>query len=109
MQGKALRDKMPAMAISADDVRKLAVLGRLSLTDEEVAKLQGEIESILSYIDVVQKVPLPEEYGSSAHLDIENVMREDANPHETGMYTDSLLAQAPRREGNYVKVKKVLP
>jgi len=109
MRAEAHRDKMPGMAISADDVRKLAVLGRLSLTDEEVAKLQGEVESILSYIDAVQKVPLPEEYGSSAHLDIENVMREDANPHEAGLYSESLLAQAPRREGNYVKVKKVLP
>ncbi len=108
MRLRALRDKMPGMAISADDVRKLAVLGRLSLTDEEIAKLQGEIDAIVSYIDVVQKVPLPESNSSSAHLDIENVMREDVNPHEAGKYTEDLLAQVPRREGNYVKVKKVL-
>lgn len=97
-----------AMAISADDVRKLAVLGRLSLTEEEITKLQGEIESIVAYVDVVQKVALPEGSTSSAHLDIRNVMREDVNPHETGMYTESLLAQAPRREGDLLKVKKMI-
>ncbi len=94
--------------ISADDVRKLAVLGRLSLTEEEITKLQGEIDSIVAYVDLVQKVPLPEGYTSSAHLDIKNVMREDENPHEAGKYTEDLLSQAPRRDGNYVKVKKVL-
>lgn len=94
--------------ISIDDVKKLAVLGRLSLTDEEITKLQGEIESIVAYVDVIQKVPLPETSDTSTHLDLENVMREDVNPHEAGLYTENLLAQVPRREGNYVKVKKVL-
>ncbi|MES2014202.1 MAG: Asp-tRNA(Asn)/Glu-tRNA(Gln) amidotransferase subunit GatC [Patescibacteria group bacterium] len=94
--------------ISADDIQKLATLGRISLTPAEVEKLQGEIGSILAYVDTVQKVALPEGYTSSAHLDIENVMREDENPHVAGMYTESLLTQAPRREGDYLKVKKVL-
>ena len=37
-----------------------------------------------------------------------NVMREDANPHESGIYTEKMLEQAPAREGNYIKVKKIL-
>ncbi len=94
--------------ISADEVRKLADLGRLSLTGEEVEKLRGEIESILSYIDTIQKVELPAHPESSPYLELENVMREDANPHETGIYTDAMLAQAPRRDRNYLKVKKIL-
>lgn len=94
--------------ISADDVKKLAGLGRLALTDEEIATLQGEITSILAYVDVIQKVPLPEGRTASAHLDIQNVMREDENPHESGKFTEELLSQAPRRQGNYLKVKKIL-
>ncbi len=94
--------------ISADEVKKLADLGRLALTDEEVEKLRGEIDSIVAYIDTVQKVQLPEKPASSPYLDLENVMREDGEPHETGVYTEELLKQAPRRDGNYLKVKKIL-
>lgn len=94
--------------VSADDVKKLADLSRLSLRDEEVEKLRGEIDSIIAYIDTVQKVSIPEGMTSSVHLDLENVMRKDTNPHEPGIYTEELLKQAPRREGNYLKVKKIL-
>jgi aspartyl-tRNA(Asn)/glutamyl-tRNA(Gln) amidotransferase subunit C len=94
--------------ISADDVRKLAALSRLALTDEEVAKFQGEITSILAYVDTIQKVPLPDSVVPSPHLALENVMRPDGEPHETGAFTEALLSQAPHREGDYLKVKKIL-
>ncbi len=35
-------------------------------------------------------------------------MRDDADPHEAGLYTEDLLKAAPGRDGNYVKVKKIL-
>ena len=95
--------------ITADNVKKLADLARVALSDEDVATLQKDITSILSYVDTIQKVSLPEIPSSSAYLAIENVMREDANPHESGVYTEELLSQAPRRQGNYIKVKKILP
>jgi len=94
--------------ISADDVRKLAALSRLALSDEEIEKLRGEMDSIVAYIDTIQKVTLPEKPAASVYLDIENVMRPDGEPHETSAFTEALLSQAPRREGDYLKVKKIL-
>jgi|CXWL01.1.fsa_nt_gi aspartyl-tRNA(Asn)/glutamyl-tRNA(Gln) amidotransferase subunit C len=94
--------------VSSDDVKKLALLSRLALTEEEVAKLQGEINSIVAYIDTIQKVELPEVPEGTVYLDNVNVMREDVNPHESGIHTDELLAQASRTEGKYLKVKKIL-
>lgn len=96
--------------IDADAVKKLAHLSRLAVSDEEVARLQGEITSILAYIDTIQKVPLSDVTTSaSAYLEIENVMRADDHPHDSGVYTETLLAQAPRRDGDYVKVKTTVP
>lgn len=94
--------------IGPDDVKKLAALSRLALTEEEVAKLQAEISSILSYIDTIQKVELSSQTSGSVYLDIENVMREDVPSHEAGEYTNTLLGQAPRSENGYLKVKKIL-
>ena len=94
--------------IGADDVKKLAGLARLALSDEEVTKLQNEISSIVEYIDVIQKVELPDVPEASPYLEIENVMREDTNPHEPGVFTDVLVDQFPKKDGNFLKVKKIL-
>ncbi len=96
------------MSVSADDVKKLAELSRLHLTDAEVEKMRGEIESILAYVDVIQKVPLPEGVAESPHLALQNVMREDGEPHESGKYTKDVVDQFPDKEGNYLKVRKIL-
>ncbi len=49
------------MAISEEDVRHVAMLARLAVTDEEVAKLAVELSSILDHI------------GTISELDLENV------------------------------------
>ena len=96
------------MAISKDEVKKLAELSRLDLTEVEVEKMQGEIDSILSYIDVIQRVSLSETDNPSPHLENRNVLREDGTPHEGGKFTEALLSQAPKRQGRFLKVKKIL-
>lgn len=96
------------MAVTKDEVKKLAELSRIALSDDEVVKLQGEIDSILSYVDTIQKVELPKTPEGSVYLDIENVMREDGEPHAPDAFTDAMLAQAPKTKGRFIKVKKIL-
>lgn len=96
------------MAISKDEVKKLAELSRLELTEAEVEKMQMDIDSIISYVDTLQSIDLPEVPEGSVYLDQVNVMREDGDPIAPNAFTDALLAQAPRTEGRFVKVKKIL-
>lgn len=86
----------------------MAELARIALDDAEISTLQGEVESILKYVDTIQKVELPERSEPSVYLDIENVMRDDTEPHAPGAFTDALLAQAPAKDGKFFKVKKIL-
>ncbi len=88
------------------DIRALAQLARVDLTDAEVAKLEGEIPGILAFVDQIREVAaeLPKA-ASPAHR---NVMRADENPRESGTYTEVLLAAAPARAGNQVVVKQVV-
>jgi aspartyl-tRNA(Asn)/glutamyl-tRNA(Gln) amidotransferase subunit C len=44
------------MAVSIDDVRHIAALGRLGLTDERAALLVGELNTILGHMDALSKV-----------------------------------------------------
>ena len=93
--------------ISKDDVKKLASLARIEVSEAELQSVAGEIDSILAYVGEIQN-------ASSGLKDLEtsypkiNVFREDVVQNKTGENTETLLKSAPGREGNYIKVKKIL-
>jgi aspartyl-tRNA(Asn)/glutamyl-tRNA(Gln) amidotransferase subunit C len=87
------------------DIKALAKLARLEVSDEELVRLEKEIPAILGFVETIQKVAT----DSAAHdPSLRNVMREDANPHEGGKYTDDLLAAAPAQRDSHVVVKQVI-
>jgi aspartyl-tRNA(Asn)/glutamyl-tRNA(Gln) amidotransferase subunit C len=90
-----------------EKVLNLAGLARIEIEDAEAEKLASEFGAILKYVGEVQSV-VPVEDGDSDGPTLKNVMREDVNPHESGLYTEAILSQAPQREGDYLKVKKIL-
>ncbi len=96
--------------ITREEVVKLANLSRLKLSEEEIAKMQSDMTAILAYVDKLKEAK-GVDHGPVMSAN-RNVLREDIDPHEGGIYTDKLIALAPKREANkdgkYVKVKKVL-
>jgi aspartyl/glutamyl-tRNA(Asn/Gln) amidotransferase C subunit len=93
-----------------DKVLSLAKLARIKLSDEEALGLSHEFESILNYVGEVKGI---ENLDKVANFDKEdfllhNIFRNDNEMHESGIYTEKLLNEAPGREGNYIKVKKIL-
>lgn len=88
-----------------DDVLALAKLARIELGDKEALELTGELGPILDYVGEVKSVSGASKKEDPALL---NVMRGDASPHESRMYSEAILNNAPDREGNYIKVKKIL-
>ena len=87
------------------DVKALATLARLEVSDEELSRLEKEMPGILTFVEQIQKVAGEVPQKSP---DLRNVMREDKNPHESGVHTETLLAAAPAREGDRIAVKQVL-
>jgi len=89
------------------DVRALAQLARLEISDEEVAKLETEIPSILSFVATVQATSA-KSFGEPKEAPLRNVMRADENPHEGSLHTEKLLGAAPAREGDRIVVQQVV-
>lgn len=87
------------------DVRTLAKLARLEVSDEEVAKLEKEIPAILRFVEQIQKVAADIKHEAPEHR---NVMRDDTNAHESGLFTDDLLKASPAVRDNRVVVKQVI-
>lgn len=96
--------------ISRAEIEKLANLSRLKLSEEEIVRMQSEMSAILAYVDKLKKATSGEFAGGTGPVMSanKNVMREDADPHESGVYTERLLKSAPRHDGQYIKVKKIL-
>ena len=94
--------------MNKDKVLDLAKLARIELGNDEAESLSHEFDSILAYVGEVKGVPAISYKLSADSFPVRNVMREDTNPHESGIYTEKILAQAPAREGDYLKVKKIL-
>jgi len=94
------------MSITTEEVARIAKLARLQFNDSETEKLQKELSSILEYVDQLGKVQ-----GSLSELESENpeafnLMRNDVA--EPGENPEEFLAQAPERQGNFIKVKSIL-
>lgn len=92
--------------ISLVEVKKLAELARIEVSDAEAQGLAKDIEGILGYVALVQKIS-----GMTGKRDgeaLNNVMREDAEPHQSGVYTSALMSAVPETEDGFVRVPKIL-
>lgn len=93
--------------IEKEEVKRLAELSHLELSEREIEDMRGEIESILEYVSEIQGVtekPDTRQTHTLAH----NVLRDDNAPHPRGMHTEKILAEAPHTKKNYIRVKKIL-
>jgi len=87
------------------DVAALAKLAKLEVAPDELTKLEKEIPAILGFVDTIQTVAADATHESPTHR---NVMREDADPHESGLHTRTLLDAAPAQKDDQIAVKQVI-
>ena len=94
------------MATHHIDVRYVAELARLELTDAECAEFQPQLNAILAYAESLSKLDV-EGIEPMAHpVPVHDVMREDtARP---GLERDAVLANAPDQAQGQIRVPKVI-
>lgn len=93
------------MALTIDEVRKVALLARMQLSDEELERMRQQLSSILDYMQVLQEVDVTDVPITAQVTDVVNVMRPDeVRPSLT---VEEALMNAPATENGYFKVKPV--
>lgn len=90
--------------ISKDQVKHIAGLARLGLTDEEIEKYQKDISSVLDYVEKLEKVNISGIEPTSHSVRVENATRKDEIKSSDG----GLMDLAPDKKENYLKVKSIL-
>ena len=90
-----------------EEVQKLAALSRVRISEEEAPAFAKEFESILGYVSSLDSLTIVMDEEPIAGI-VQNVFREDGHPHETGLYTEKIVAAFPEKEGHSLKVKQIL-
>ena len=92
--------------INEAQVRKVAKLSRLELTEAEVEEFTGQLSAILDYVEKMNKLDTTDVEPLAHCLPISNVFREDRVEESLG--TEKTLANAPQTDGEFFKVPKIL-
>ena len=88
------------------EVRKVAKLSRLELTDAEVADSAERLAAVLGYVDRLGELDV-EGVEPMAHPSDDSNRLDDDIPRE-GLPTSVLTEMAPASEGDFVRVPKVI-
>lgn len=92
--------------ITEQDVRHVAKLSRLKLSDEQIAHYTQRLGAVLGYMDKLGELDLDDVEPLAHPTEITNALRKD----EAGepIDTDAALANAPAADPPFFKVPKVL-
>jgi aspartyl-tRNA(Asn)/glutamyl-tRNA(Gln) amidotransferase subunit C len=92
--------------LSRKDVEHVALLARLGLSEEELARLEGQLNHIMDQYAILAELDTDAIAPTAQTIELENILREDvALP---SLAADEILALAPERAGQYFVVPPIL-
>jgi aspartyl-tRNA(Asn)/glutamyl-tRNA(Gln) amidotransferase subunit C len=94
------------MAITRQDVEKVALLGRLSLSESELATMSEQLASIVGYVDHLAQVDTEGVEPMAHAVEQSNVFRDDVV--EMSLPREEALANAPHHDARGYLVPAVL-
>ena len=92
--------------LSPSDVEHVANLARLGLTDEELARLEGQLNHILDQYAALSELDTEHIPPTAQTIELENILRDDVT--RPSLPRDEVLALAPQRSGDYYLVPPIL-
>lgn len=97
-------------SFSIEDIEHLGTLSRISLTDEEKKKLVPQLNSIVEFIDVLNKLPTEGVEPTLQGTEMQNISRQDASVDEQNKWWKhaEITAQFPDSEGAYLRVPAIV-
>ena len=94
------------MKLSGDDVLHIALLARLGLTETEVDRLREQLSNILENFEILQEVDTSGVPPTAQPIPLQNVVKDDKAT--ASLPQSEILANAPRKDENFFRVRAVL-
>jgi aspartyl-tRNA(Asn)/glutamyl-tRNA(Gln) amidotransferase subunit C len=94
------------MKLSREEVLHIARLARVALTEAEITRMSEQLSNLLNHFEELQKVDTEGVPPTTQSVALQSVMREDnVIP---SLPAEDVLANAPRQEDGYFRVRAVL-
>jgi aspartyl-tRNA(Asn)/glutamyl-tRNA(Gln) amidotransferase subunit C len=94
------------MSLSRDDVRKVSLLARLLLSEDELDKMTEDLGKIVGYVDQLGELDTEDIQPMAHAVELVNVFAEDAV--RPSLPREEALANAPKRDDECYRVPAVL-
>ncbi len=95
-----------SQAITEQQVRHVALLSRLELSEQEVERFTADLANVLAYFEKLSELELDGIEPMAHAIELTNVLRDDRE--QPGMPVEAALANAPEQDPPFFKVVKVL-
>ncbi len=92
--------------LSRADVEHVAHLARLGLTDDELARLEGQLNHILDQYVILARLDTEAIPPTAQTIELENILREDVPA--PSLPVEEVLANAPERDGDFIVVPAII-
>jgi aspartyl-tRNA(Asn)/glutamyl-tRNA(Gln) amidotransferase subunit C len=94
------------MKLSHEEVKHIALLARLGLSEDEIEKFRLQLSNILENFEILKQVDTTDLPPTAQSIALQNVFRPDeAKPSYP---VEDILKNAPQREGDCFKTRAVL-
>ena len=90
------------------DIRHVATLARLALTDDEVALYGAQLAGLMEHVDALAQLETADVPATAQVIPSRNVRRADALRPETMLSREQALANAPATLDGFVRVPRIL-
>lgn len=90
--------------ISKQEVKHIAKLARLELTEKEIEKMQKDLSEILNYFDVLRSALKPKA-DKPISTEVTAWRRDESRKSQI---SDEIIGAAPDKKDDYIKVKTIL-
>ena len=94
------------MKLSREEVLDIARLARVALAEEEISRLSEQLSNILENFEILQQVDTSDVPPTAQSVALQSVVREDEVA--PSFPPEDILANAPRREGDWFRIRAVL-
>ena len=94
------------MKLSREEVLHITRLARLGLTEAEIDRTREQLSDILENFEILRQVDTSGVPPTAQSIALQNVVREDEVA--PSLPPGEVLANAPRKEGEYFRVRAVL-
>jgi aspartyl-tRNA(Asn)/glutamyl-tRNA(Gln) amidotransferase subunit C len=106
LEGATARGYLRLMSVSHEQVRHIATLARIAMSEEELERLVPELNAIIGWVEQLDEVDTDGVEPLTAVIEQKLRLRDDVV--DDGNIRDAVLANAPQAQHGFFAVPKVI-